>query len=95
METPRKGIKVCNFGKTTGAKCDEIYKLNIANGSYKGLVATKKHNTSGGDSGGPWYYGGTAYGIHSGYTTIMFKKRSRFTPASNLPAAVGMEINTK
>mgnify|MGYP003494911257 FL=1 len=26
-------------------------------------------NSGGGDSGGPWYWGGTAYGIHYGVST--------------------------
>lgn len=33
-----------------------------------------------GDSGGPWFYGNTAYGIHSGYKSIWGFTRDVFTP---------------
>lgn len=93
--SPRVGIRVCNFGRKSGNKCDEIYKLNTARGQYQGMVSTRKHYTTNGDSGGPWYYGGTAYGIHSGYSTISRGQRSQFSPARNLPSAVGMRVHTK
>ena len=95
VKNPRVGMLVCNFGKTTGSKCTKVYKVNTARGSYKGMTAVNSHVTSGGDSGGPWYFGGTAYGIHSGYATISGKKRSQFTPATNMQKAVGMKVFIK
>ncbi|MEI3614887.1 hypothetical protein [Pseudogracilibacillus sp. SO30301A] len=59
------------------------------------MTAVSRHITSGGDSGGPWFYGGTAYGIHSGYQTISNVKRSQFTPAVNMQNTVGMRVNIK
>lgn len=94
VASPRVGISVCNFGKTTGRTCSTVYKLNTTRGIYKGLTATKKSVTDHGDSGGPWYYGGTAYGVHSGRASIWLVSRSQFSPAVNLPSAVGMRVNT-
>lgn len=34
----------------------------------------------GGDSGGPWYYGNSAFGVHSGWVLAAFKNRDQFTP---------------
>lgn len=90
--SPRTGVDACKFGKTTGVTCDTTYKLNTTRGSYKGLVATHRDKADGGDSGGPWYWGSTAYGIHSGYAYIAPFTRDQFTPASNLPSAMNVEV---
>jgi streptogrisin C len=82
--SPREGVRVCKFGVTSGATCDETYQLNTTRDSYRGMVATHRHYAQGGDSGGPWYYGGTAFGIHSGWRTINLLDRSQFTPAGNV-----------
>jgi len=55
-------------------------------------VATHRDKADGGDSGGPWYWGSTAYGIHSGYAYIAPFTRDQFTPASNLPSAMNVEV---
>lgn len=95
VSSPRVGMAVCNFGKTTGHKCDTVYKLNTARDGYKGMTAVSRHITDKGDSGGPWFYGATAYGIHSGYQTISKIRRSQFSPAVNMQNAVGMRVNIK
>ncbi len=41
------------------------------------------HTSDKGDSGGPWGYGDTACGVHSGVHTSFFKKRSQWTPLYN------------
>ncbi|MFG3437481.1 S1 family peptidase [Nonomuraea sp. NPDC047897] len=82
--SPRTGVRVCKFGITTGAECNETYQLNTTRDNYKGLVAIHRHITQGGDSGGPWYYGATAFGIHSGWKNINLLNRSQFTPARNI-----------
>lgn len=57
----------------------------------QGLVAMHNHVTDGGDSGGSWFDGTKAYGIHfGGYAGIGFplwKKRSLFTPAHHIDDA--------
>lgn len=66
--TPVKGQTLCAFGHMTyGAWCDVVYQLDHCNGSACRLVAMENDIAQSGDSGGPWYYGSTAYGVHQGY----------------------------
>ena len=47
-----------------------------------------------GDSGGPWLYGGVAYGIHHGNNEYVGVIRDYFTPAANLPR-MGISVVTQ
>lgn len=85
---PSNGTKVCHFGKTTGASCstvDDNYINCQPSGGIKvyGLVKAKHYISAGGDSGGPWYYGGRAYGIHYGKCS----GESAFTPTFKYTSA--------
>ncbi|WP_155884540.1 S1 family peptidase [Actinomadura flavalba] len=84
--TPRKGTRICKFGVTSGASCTTVRASNatISTGgrTYRRMVTTNGGGVRPGDSGGPWYYGGTAYGITHGY--FEGTKRSVFTPAVSL-----------
>lgn len=91
---PTVGQQLCKFGRTTGYGCEEVYQCNVCSSGYCGLTAMKSHITDGGDSGGPWFWGNTAYGIHHGYKSIWFIDRSLFTPANNLPDALGVNVLT-
>lgn len=85
---PSNGTKICHFGKTTGASCSTV-KDNYVNcdpsdaPKVYGLVQMKHYISAGGDSGGPWYYGGAAYGIHYGKCggTSAFTPTFKFTSA--------------
>ncbi|MEV4113424.1 hypothetical protein [Nonomuraea sp. NPDC049695] len=81
VKRPVKGIKIAHFGRTTGTKHSKVYKVNICSGDACGLTAMTKSGTKGGDSGGPWYWGGTAYGIHRGAKKMGGTWRAVFTPA--------------
>ncbi len=70
------GMGVCNYGKTrTTANCTTVAATNIC-GSWTSpdagpvtlcrLMRTNTTITNPGDSGGPWYFNNTAYGIHFG-----------------------------
>lgn len=79
------GDWICKFGRTTGRDCSsEIYSLWICyypdHRQACNLVAVDEHITAGGDSGGPWYWGNTAWGIHSGRASIGGTMRSVWTP---------------
>lgn len=78
------GQRLCKYGRTTGATCDDVRSLSSCRGDYCNLVMMQNRLASGGDSGGPWYWGNTAYGLHSGYTTSLFQKRGQFTPMSRV-----------
>ncbi len=71
------GEYVCKYGKTTGYTCGRIntkdYKPDPANVPNPAATFIRVDNTAGwndlsdaGDSGGPWFWGTTAYGTHSG-----------------------------
>ena len=71
-----EGEWVCKYGKTTGHTCGHIvekdYQPTPNTPQVFSPVFIRVHHPSGanlssdGDSGGPWYYGGTAYGILKG-----------------------------
>jgi hypothetical protein len=67
--TARIGNTACNFGRATGGggdKCRIVVSLNRCEGGYCGLTVMSGYINAVTDSGGPWFFGGTAYGIHHG-----------------------------
>lgn len=74
------GTAILHYGKTTGRTSDEVYRTNQCRGIYCGLTMNHRHHTETGDSGGPWYWGNTGYGVHSGWKTYLAIERSMFTP---------------
>ncbi len=79
---PSEGQLLYRYGKSTGRQSDNVYQLNHCNGSRCHLTAMHNREASGGDSGGPWYLGNTAYGIHQGGKWWNLKWRDLFTPVS-------------
>jgi hypothetical protein len=68
---PGKGTKICHYGRTTGSSCGKVTKANVTltytNGiTYHHMIVLRGAKCDNGDSGGPWYSGGMAYGIMSG-----------------------------
>lgn len=69
-----KGDRVCHYGMTTGKTCGNIRNKYyapsyISNAQKRFVVVHNRYNrdiSGNGDSGGPWYNGQIAYGIHSG-----------------------------
>ncbi|ASU82359.1 hypothetical protein CDO52_05750 [Nocardiopsis gilva YIM 90087] len=79
---PPKGTKVCKFGMASGKSCATV-RYRRANGStVRNMVITDTAGSAPGDSGGPWYYGGTAYGVHFGKIKTQgdTAMRASFTP---------------
>lgn len=54
------------YGRTTGQENDTVFGTGRCRGNYCGLVVMDHDEASSGDSGGPWFSGNTAYGVHSG-----------------------------
>jgi streptogrisin C len=101
VRSPVEGQEICMYGRgTKAAACQKVYKLNQCvkyddYPQYCGLTATHRKIGDEGDSGGPFYYGHTAYGIHSGYKTINLINRSLFTPVHrNLFDGMGVTVRT-
>lgn len=53
----------------------------------------QNREADGGDSGGPWYFGFSAYGIHHG-PKWHFGGRDLYTPVVLLPDALGVHVAT-
>lgn len=62
---------VCHWGRTTGRSCSTVAATNVCRAfsdgvTRCGLDVTEDNVSAGGDSGGPWYFGNIARGIHTG-----------------------------
>ncbi len=91
-----EGQRLCKFGQRSGKSCDYVYQLNHCWDDYCHLTAMHNDNAEGGDSGGPWFYGTVAYGVHSGYKWWNFKFRDVFTPATYIDDALpGVRITAQ
>lgn len=103
---PVNGITICRYGWKTGLQCDEVYAQNHcktaddADGTAYticGLTMMNNREADGGDSGGPWFVGGHAYGFHQGgkkLPVIVGPNRDVLTPAPNFNLAFGGTIRT-
>ncbi len=89
----------CFHGEASGGNsCDYVYMtmVNVVRDgvSYERLVAMDSDNTIGGDSGGPWFSGSTAWGIHKGDETMGGTVRNIWSQARFVNAALGVTIRT-
>ncbi|MEM6796996.1 MAG: S1 family peptidase, partial [Acidobacteriota bacterium] len=68
------GTFVCKHGRTTGHTCGIIFGRNycpsyVPSGRSTFITVIGNNLSAPGDSGGPWFVGSKAYGIHSGSTS--------------------------
>ena len=89
---PTTGVTLCKYGKTTGNTCDEVYKLNQCRDNDCGLAMTHRRKANSGDSGGPWFYNNTGYGIHHGYKTYLLIQRDLFSPVRAAASVMGVTV---
>ncbi|MFF5248978.1 S1 family peptidase [Streptosporangium sp. NPDC000095] len=94
--SPVIGQTICHFGVTSGAACSEIESTNVTltNGGVtsRGIIVMESDVSDGGDSGGPWYYGNRAWGIHGGVCSggvCGGDASSFFSPAYLIPSVMG------
>ena len=82
----REGAYVCFNGKTSGARCGEIKKVNTTFNRRKNLVRVAVCSNPG-DSGAPFFKGGRAFGILSGHRTGTSSENAsgRTTPERGSP----------
>jgi len=84
------GMTICRFGLTSGYACTQVTKYwgsvtySDVGMTFNGLYyAASPGIVKPGDSGGPWFYNSTAYGITSGYHIVDGTPTgSLFTPAA-------------
>lgn len=93
LGTPADNQQLCKFGRNSGNTCDKVRDRTTCRNSYCNLVDMDNRKAAGGDSGGPWYSGSKAYGVHSGYHTALLKKRDQFTPVYNTLGDLGLSLN--
>jgi hypothetical protein len=94
------GSYFCKYGRTTGNDCDQVLFESVSMTDDDGfrlerLVATLNHVTAGGDSGGPWYLGDDAVGVHTGFVTLLGEQSvfSRITYADNGIPGIGLKTS--
>ncbi|MCA1783760.1 MAG: S1 family peptidase [Intrasporangiaceae bacterium] len=91
------GDIVCRFGRTTGSHCDGVYATNVSKTSngytYGRLVALGSRQADTGDSGGPWFNGATAWGLHQGSANVNGAARDVFSKADYIDEALGLGLS--
>lgn len=92
------GDPVDHFGWSTGRGGRPIVATQqsdtVAGIQKDGLVYVEDWITNGGDSGGPWYQGNGGRGVHSGSGYYKFKKRSSYTPLTQVQALTNLRVIT-
>ena len=56
------------------------------------FIAVNGSISSGGDSGGPWFYSSAALGVHKGTAYINLGNRSVFTYVGNAISSLGVTL---
>lgn len=88
------GGSICKNGKVTDNECDTVKaQYHCYNGSCN-LTRLENRKSSGGDSGGPVYWGSSAVGLHKGYNWWQWKDRDLYTRADLIPAGLGVNVAT-
>jgi len=63
---PVVGQALCKNGKAGFKDCSTVRELNVCSWIWCNLVLMEHNFGVAGDSGGPWYWTYTAYGVHQG-----------------------------
>lgn len=74
---PVVGMTLCKNGRTNHMQCQKVRKLNVCRSVYCNLVQMEARLAAGGDSGGPVFWGNTAYGLHEGWQYDPFEPFDR------------------
>jgi hypothetical protein len=62
---------------------------------YCGIAVTEAYISAGGDSGGPWFFGNGARGIHTGRLVVGGASRSGFTAISHATTYMSTTVRTQ
>ncbi len=99
-QMPAAGTTMCLVKRDEQQLCSRIlnhfYRYDEVSGTYTDGPNAQLEGDVGvdGDSGGPWLYGGIAYGIHHGNNEYAGLTRDYYTPAANLPR-MGISVVTQ
>jgi streptogrisin C len=85
---------ICKNGKVTFKDCPRVIQLNVCHFAICNLVQMDVRTVDLGDSGGPWYWGNTAYGLTYGWRFDPFPPfdRDLFSRADRIDNALGVTI---
>lgn len=88
----QEGQWLCHFGYGNGKSCDTIYRIGVSSSGVGNQIAMEHHYTTGGNSGGPWYFGSDGFGVHRGAVLLNGSSRAIFTPLNRVFPAFGAYI---
>lgn len=98
---PSDDQTICRYGRTTARECDTVDDLStcvtVDGVEACRLVRMNSDEAEGGDSGGPWYSGNTAYGFHKGQTSCGFLWASTcdvWSRVTYIDDALGVTVRT-
>ncbi|WP_279057934.1 S1 family peptidase [Mobiluncus mulieris] len=86
------GQKICVNGQYSANKCTTVLSVNNCGDGACGLTATTDYVTQGGDSGAPWFWRNTGYGIHQGRIIVGGRARSGFTPVLRAQQLLNFQV---
>ncbi len=91
---PVVGQSLCKNGKVTFKDCLVVIQLNVCHFALCNLVQMDHRTVIVGDSGGPWYWGNTAYGLTYGWRFDPWFPfdRDLFSRADRIDDALGVNV---
>jgi hypothetical protein len=91
---PAVNQSLCKNGKNGFRDCGTVIQLNVCHFDLCNLVQMDARRATGGDSGGPVYWGNTAYGFHQGwrYDPVWPFDRDLFSRADRIDNALGVNV---
>lgn len=87
------GSSVCKYGRTTGYTCGTINTTSLCNNgscTYVRVSGGSVNLSEGGDSGGPWFFGNTAFGTHC----IGMGNDAGYMPVDYINQGLGVSVHT-
>lgn len=90
--TASVGTNICMYGVVSGRSCGQVaytdMQLTVDGVTSHDLSVASGITSTGGDSGGPYYYNYTAYGIHKGTASL----GKYFTPVTRATALWNLKV---
>ncbi len=92
--SPVVGQSICKNGKAGFKDCDTVRKKHVCSLIWCELIMTEHQYGVPGDSGGPWFWNYTAYGVHHGwdYDPVWPFDRSLFSDVTFLFNALDIQV---
>lgn len=92
--TAVEGQRLCRNGKTSFKVCDDVYERSHCQWTTCHLTLMEESHNKKGDSGGPYFYGRTGYGVLKGTKWWGWHYRDSFSPIVYVDDAIGATVAT-